>query len=297
VGGAHRYATSDALSRYAFEPGAEYVFLVTGQNFPDGVTAGGVAGSVDSPVVLVDQRLAAPSADLKSLLTWLQPVRIVIVGTADVIPSTYDSQLVPYASQVLRIGGLDRYETAALLARGYPAGGDVVYVTTGLNWPDGLAAGAAAAGLDAPVLLVKPDEIPPTTASELERLAPHQIVIVGGTASVSDAVLDALGAYADEVVRIGGSDRYSTAALLSAHAFAPGVPAVYLATGQNFPDALGAGAAAGAWEGPLLLVRPDGLPAETAAELARLHPARIVVVGTSDVVADDVISAALAAAS
>ena len=40
--------------------------------------------------------------------------------------------------------------------------------------------------------------------------------------------------------RIAGKERYSTAALISQETFAPGVDAVYIATGVNFPDALGA---------------------------------------------------------
>ena len=66
---------------------------------------------------------------------------------------------------------------------------------------------------------------------------------------------------------------------------------VYIATGDNFPDALGAGAAAGVNAGPILLVQSNSIPAPTLAELNRLQPDRIVIVGGTGVITDAVKSA------
>ncbi len=56
-------------------------------------------------------------------------------------------------------------------------------------------------------------------------------------------------------------------------------PVVYVATGENFPDALGAGPAAAIVKGPMLLVAQNAIPGETAAELTRLAPDKIIIVG------------------
>src|SRR5205814_618389 len=70
--------------------------------------------------------------------------------------------------------------------------------------------------------------------------------------------------------RVAGADRYDTAAAISAQAFNPLVPVVYVGTGATFPDAL-AGAAAGAFRGgPVLLVQRDAIPSQTSLELRRL---------------------------
>jgi putative cell wall-binding protein len=66
---------------------------------------------------------------------------------------------------------------------------------------------------------------------------------------------------------------------------------VYLVTGEKFPDALAAGAAAGLAGGPVLLTRTASLPAPTANELKRLAPQRVVVVGGPAAVSDTVIEA------
>jgi hypothetical protein len=68
-------------------------------------------------------------------------------------------------------------------------------------------------------------------------------------------------------------------------------PVVYVATGENFPDALGAAAAAAVQGGPVLLVQKDSIPAVTAAELSRLAPDVIYVSGGTAVVSDTVFNA------
>jgi hypothetical protein len=119
-------------------------------------------------------------------------------------------------------------------------------------------------------------------------LQPKRIVVVGGTGVVADSVARSLAAFtAGSVARAAGADRYATSAAVSRSTFGAGVAVAYIATGQNFPDALGAGAAAGG-RGPVLLVTRTGIPGPTADELRRLQPKRIVVVGGTGVVADSV---------
>src|SRR5207244_3788041 len=81
-----------------------------------------------------------------------------------------------------------------------------------------------------------------------------------------------------------GDDRYATAAAVSEASFAAGVPVAYVATGSGFADALAAGPVAAADGGPILLVDRDTIPAATGAELDRLRPQRIVVLGGTAVV-------------
>ena len=195
-------------------------------------------------------------------------------------------------STVSRLAGADRYATAAAVGATYATGVPVVYIATGLNFPDALT-GASAAGLTGgPVLLVTRDAIPPATAVELARLAPARILVLGSTGVVSDVVVAQLGAYTiGGVTRLAGINRFATAAAISGATYASGVPVVYLATGQDFPDALAGAAAAGSQGAPMLLVTKDGVPAATAAELVRLQPARIVLFGSVTSVSDSVLAA------
>ncbi len=190
-----------------------------------------------------------------------------------------------------RLAGSDRYGTAAAVsAASFAPGTAVAYVATGSNFPDALAAGAAAARHDGPVLLVSSTTIPSVTATELARLRPGLIKVIGGTSVVSNGVADGLRQYATSgtVQRVAGANRYATAARVSADAFEAGVPVAYIATGERFPDALSGNAAAGADGGPMLLVSGTGIPSETATELTRLRPGRIVVLGGTSAVSSAV---------
>ncbi len=200
---------------------------------------------------------------------------------------------------VERIAGATRFETAAAIsAANVSPGAPVAYIATGLNFPDALAGAAIAGARGAPVLLVTRDTVPAATAAELARLHPGKIVVLGGTPVVSDAVLVSLAVYtAGPVERIAGATRFETAAAISAANVSPGAPVAYIATGLNFPDALAGAAIAGARGAPVLLVTRDTVPAATAAELARLHPGKIVVLGGTPVVSDAAAAAAVAAAS
>jgi glucose/arabinose dehydrogenase/putative cell wall-binding protein len=143
---------------------------------------------------------------------------------------------------------------------------------------------------DTSVLLVSRDEISDEVRAELERIGPRAIFVLGGTASVSDAVVEELGQYAEVGVdRIAGADRYETAARISLSFFAPEVAYVYVATGESFADALAAGAA-GVDRGPVLLATRNAIPQATAEELQRLDPQEIIVVGGTSAIDDSVMA-------
>jgi putative cell wall-binding protein len=107
---------------------------------------------------------------------------------------------------------------------------------------------------------------------------------------ISLSVESALGAYAPTVIRLAGGDRYATAVEVSEYGFqdAGSADTVIVVTGQGFADALAGGPAAIAFNGPVLLTNPTSLPAVVAAEITRLAPERIIVIGGAAAVSDAV---------
>lgn len=94
-----------------------------------------------------------------------------------------------------RLAGASRYATAAAVSQSaFPDGAEQVYLATGENYPDALAA----ASLQGSPVLLTPScgALPEVVAGELERLAPSELVALGGQAAVCDAVLDRAGAAA-----------------------------------------------------------------------------------------------------
>lgn len=227
-------------------------------------------------------------ADLVVLSDDLLTVPGERIGDVQALMTVLGGEIVH--ERIQRRAGADRTATAAAVSSAtFAPGAPVAYVATQGNFPDTLAGGPAAAKDAGPVLLVSPDAVPAATAAELERLAPQRIVVLGGPTAVSQRVEADLATYTGgDVQRLAGGDRYATAAAVSAASFQPGVEVAYVATGENFPDALAGGAAAAADAAPMLLASGDALPAATEAELRRLQPDRIVVLGGNEAVSQGV---------
>ncbi|MGA9276842.1 cell wall-binding repeat-containing protein, partial [Ilumatobacter sp.] len=222
-------------------------------------------------------------------LAHLQPRRIVVVGGSSAVSDAVLTRLRQYTSgTVARVAGADRFATAVALSRSrFPTGAGTVFVATGRNFADALSAAPAAARLNAPLLLVGTNRIPPSTLAELNRLNPTRIVLLGGLGAASASVFGQLGAIAT-TERIAGADRYGTSAAVAAHFFPTAVSTVFLATGENFPDALAAGAAAAQVGGAVLLVRQTCVGHEGALQLTRLAPVTAVVLGGTGALSDNV---------
>jgi putative cell wall-binding protein len=221
--------------------------------------------------------LAAPTA---AEAAPTEEVRVKACPDSEIIPPTVE-----------RIGGADRYEVAVHASeKSYPAGSNLVFLASGTGFADALS-GSAAAGLKgAPVLLVPKDTVPQVVLDEIVRLAPSEIVILGGTASISAALEQSLQFLPGTVSRFGGADRYEVAAQVARWAFSAS-DIIYVASGEKFPDALSAGAAAGDWGVPVLLTTKDGVP-DATLDVMREDTAleNIVVVGGPATISEAVVT-------
>jgi YVTN family beta-propeller protein len=287
VAGVDRFGTSAAISASAFAPGVPVAYITDGYAFPDALSAAPVAGRDGAPILMVlpDEIPATIQAEL----TRLKPQRIVILGGFDAVSDSVELALQQFTSgTVSRTAGVDRFATsAAISAAAFSPGVPVVYVTDGENFPDALSAAPVAGKDGAPMLLVLPNAVPATIKTELTRLKPQSIVVLGGTSVVSDSVKAALRQFTTGAVsRTSGADRFATSAAISAAAFAPGAPIVYVTNGYNFPDALSAAAVAGKVGAPVLLLPASGSISSVVKELQRLKPKQIVILGGPESLGD-----------
>jgi N-acetylmuramoyl-L-alanine amidase/putative cell wall-binding protein len=103
--------------------------------------------------------------------------------------------------------------------------------------------------------------------------------------------------YTPREPRISGADRYATSVAASTSGWPDGADAVIIASGEQWPDSLAAAPLSGVLNAPVLLTASSGLVASTAAEIARLAPERIVLLGGESALAPAVAEAAATAAS
>lgn len=190
-----------------------------------------------------------------------------------------------------RLAGNDAMQTSVKLSQeGWPNGASTVILATVVNFPDALAAAPLAYQYDSPVLLTESKHLTPSVEQELKRLKPAKVILVGGTAVVSQDIEDLLKQQYD-VTRLSGYDQYETAAKIAnyLHIVNSEISGkAVIAYGGNFPDALAISSWAAYHGIPILLTERKELPQATKTALQNLNVTETIVVGGTAVVSTQV---------
>lgn len=299
LAGSTRIETAVAVSAFGWTQ-SESVVIATAWQFPDALVGGPLATLLGAPILLTQPGYLPPV--VADEIRRLGATSAVVLGGTGAVGDGVIDDLVELGisrSEVVRIGGADRYDTARLVAHrvcdATGAGGRVA-LAVGTNYPDALSVSALAGRLGMPILLTPGNALSPASAEVISTYAISEALIVGGVGAVSATVEGKL----PDPVRIGGADRYETATLLGEYAtrFGLGYQDVFVATGADFPDALAVGPLAARLNGTLVLATRDTVPVATGAFVAS-HCSSITMlyyVGGSGVVGPAV-RAAIEAAS
>ncbi len=328
-GGSNRYATSVALAQ-AFTAGGgsggfvESVIVASGESLVDAAAAAGLAAAESAPVLLTTSNRLSRLVETFIIDEFISEV-FIVGGTASVSQNVEDAigELAPVRT-VTRLAGADRYATAVAVAS--EMGSPGVYCETGAvtallvnvdsSFADVIAVGPLAYSLELPILLTPANALPTVTADYLVDAEIERVVIIGGTAAVSEAVVaDITEAGIDDVVRISGANRYDTALEIrqaisdcGTRTLSPNT--IALVNGEAAADGVSAGPLLGVGLDnngitPVLLVDTGGLPSETRDYLSSL-PTRnpdstfvdldLTAIGGTAVVPASVMSAAISAA-
>jgi hypothetical protein len=172
LAGANRYATAVAVARTGLGSPAQ-IFVTTGNDFADGLTAGVVAARLNGAVLLTNAEQIP--AELATYLADHPGSTVVAVGgpAARAFPGRTAYQ------------GQNRYATAVSLANAYAPTSEMVGVALGTNFPDALAAGPYLARRQSVLMLVQPDQVPVATRDYLRAQRTLMIEIFGGEAAIN----------------------------------------------------------------------------------------------------------------
>jgi putative cell wall-binding protein len=308
VFGSDRYGTAQAVAAQAFPAGATIAVVASGLSYPDALSAAYVAGRVRGPVVLTDPNsLSVPA---QQALQSLGVTGVDVVGSAGA-SSSLVNELVGLGYQVTPIFGADRYGTAQKVDELFPASfvgsmdgnGPTAIVASGVNFPDALAAAPMSYQASFPLVLTDPNNLPAASVDVLHTDGIKQVLVVGGTAAVSDGVARQLASNGVVVTRVAGADRTQTAAELADQIELAKLgwsnQAAYLATGAGFADALAGAALAGQQAEPIVMAAGDSaLGPYTTGWLTAHAPtlASITIFGGTAAIDDPTAQAALNAA-
>lgn len=280
--GEDRYETAAMIALENFES-ADLAIVASGANFPDALSAAGLAGAYRVPLLLTRPD-SAPDF-LTDALDALGVSDVIIIGGEVAISASVVTALEGEGYAAERIDGADRYETAANVARRIATQmGDEfthsAFLARGDAFPDALSVSPLAYSDRSPILLTRPGALPEATADVVAELSIAHGAVIGGTVAISaevktafDVLLVANSGSASE--RWFGADRYATAVDVAEEGIEAGLASfdyVGVATGENYPDALAGGVAAGAHGGVVALTGTSQLPGATAGFLVEHAP-------------------------
>lgn len=199
---------------------------------------------------------------------------------------------IPHSSaavgNVERMGGTDRFEVAVNVSKeGWPTTADTIILVNYKAFADALSAAPLAYYKNAPILLTELDHLTEASKTEIRRLSPKEVIIIGSEGSVSNKVVSGLiDINVPNVRRIGGSDRYEVSAAIASEL--PSSSKIVVADGTNFPDALAIAPYAARNNFPILLTLPGRLPETIKAAIASRQPQSSIVVGGPSSVSSEV---------
>jgi len=290
MGGPDRYAVAIAVSRRAFPVRAPIVFVATGTNYPDALSAAPAAAKLGGPLLLTHP--TGLSAAVRDEIKRLSPAKIVVAGGPAAVPDAVLASLRTLAPAVVRLGGADRYAVSRAIAdyaRG--TGSPFAYIATGANFPDALSAGSAAGHAGAPVVLVRGTQptLDTPTRELLGRLGTKAVRLVGGPAVLSPALSESFTRNGFAVTRLSGADRFAASVSVNADAYSRS-STVYLATGHQFPDALAGAVLAAKDQAPLFIIPSTCVPSAVLAQIGALGATRVVLLGGPGALSERVFS-------
>ncbi|MGM0899202.1 MAG: cell wall-binding repeat-containing protein [Bacillota bacterium] len=179
--------------------------------------------------------------------------------------AVYTGEPEPKAEAVKKLSGEDRYETAALLSAAVWDSAETVVIATGEQFADALSGAPLAYQEEGPLLFTEKDLLNASTRAEIERLGATNAIILGSAPVISDAQLEALALMGVETERIGGANRYETAALVAGRIESEGA---VVADGMTFKDVSQASVFAAQNRYPILLSQGNRMPRETTAAMS-----------------------------
>lgn len=276
ISGTTRFETAVAISQEGWNDGADTVVLARGYDFPDALAGTPLAYQYNAPMLLTHDKSLTPVT--KNEISRLKAKKVILLGSTSAISTEVENELRGMGLIVERIGGVDRFDTAAKIAQKLPNKGSTAILAYGFNFPDALTIAPYAAKMGYPIYLSRNNELPTATKNALKNY--DRTIIVGS----SDVISEAVKSQVKSPIRYGGSNRFDTNLKIVSALFDGKNGQAYMATGYNFADALTGAVLAAKNGAPLLLTYPNQIPdpIKNAIVTKKLHSYNLL--GGSDVI-------------
>jgi stage II sporulation protein D len=189
------------------------------------------------------------------------------------------------------LSGPSRYETSVAIADyGWKAGSEVVVLGRGDIPTDALAGAVLAKKYNSPLLLTQSKQLPVEVLEKIKALNPttKQVFILGGTAAISDNVVQQLKNNGYNPVRIFGDSRYQTSVEI-ANKITTATEAIITSGKSTSPDALSIASYAAKNQIPILLSDVNKLSVDVKNYLKSKGITKVYIIGGDGAISENVI--------
>ncbi|WP_205745969.1 cell wall-binding repeat-containing protein [Egibacter rhizosphaerae] len=276
ISGDDRIETALELAR-TFDASDEVV-IGRADDYADALAGGPLAAAGQAPLLLTPQD--GLREDVATEIDRLRADTAHVLGGEAALSEEVEGELEDAGiTTIERHEGENRFATTAAVADALDTDVDTVFLVEGdhpdpdRGWPDAVSVSTLAAYEQQPILLALQDHLPEGTEAALEALDPDEVVVVGGSAAVSDEVAAEAERIVGDLDRLSGENRYETSAAVADRAAEAGIADdhAWVASGHGWADSLAAAPVAGATTeagtaptGNLLLVDGGSLDASPA---------------------------------
>ncbi len=211
------------------------------------------------------------------------PGKVASATTVSVVDGTTTTTVVPRTDQLIQ--GADRYATAIALSKlGFATGAPALVIAPGDTWTNAVCAAPLAAAYGGPLLLIPADGIDTNLGTEIQRLNPSQIFLIGvpHVTKVKNKIKSLLSNN-PTITSLSGNDGFDTAALIADQIKTKlgTVSKVVIAPSDSFAEAIAVAPLAAAKGWPILLSPANADPPSTTTdEIKSLGATSALVVGT-----------------
>lgn len=247
IAGQNRYESAAQISREQFT-NAKKVIVVNSQKYADALSATTLSDGRYS--ILYTEKDSLPTAT-RNEIQRLNPIEVYLLGGKQSISDGIENILKKYANKVTRIAGKDRYETSAKVAA--MSNKKNIVIASGENFSDPLYASSYAYSNNAKILLSSGKTLSRETRDYLLRNKSKigNVTVVGGGKSISSSTVRYIQSVTGKNVgRISGRNRYEGSVKV---ANSMNKSKVFIASGEDFADALAISPLAQKLNAPILL--------------------------------------------
>lgn len=248
ISGDTRYTTAANIATEGWSDGSQWAIIACGSNFPDALASTPLATKYNAPILLTERD--SLTAVTKSTLSMLGTKNVYIVGGTGAVSTAVETQLKSMGILVTRLSGSDRYNTSVEIAKSIGNTSGMLIVAPGDDYPNALSISSYAGIKQIPIILVDKNTISDSLKQYLANSSIQQTYVIGNTTEISDSIVNTL----PNPKRIQGTDRYATnLAVLKAFEHEYTFTNTFIATGNNFADALAGSSYAAKLRSPIIL--------------------------------------------